>query len=169
MIIEIEDYDGIISLVNAATYQPFVDENWELEQLKSHFIHQMKLNTILVWQTNNHGGGSWKVNCLTEESNEAAHSEFTAFIEVTDGKLYLADYTDLTMAAQFSTDTIPAEGHADQVYEIVNGSYQVKVKRLFHPEEEVKENNIAFELVFTRTDQVNTNPVDQLFWYTYSL
>ena len=70
MTIEIADYDGIISLVNSQTYKTFVGENWELEELKNHFISQMNLDSIVVWQTNNFGGGNWKVKFDTTESIE---------------------------------------------------------------------------------------------------
>ena len=110
MIININDYDGIISLVNSETYNSFVAENWELEQLKKHFIDEMNSDSIIVWQTNNFGGDNWKVDLRTDESEEIAHSEFTKSIQVTNGKLYLADYTDLTNPfafAFFNTAAIP--------------------------------------------------------------
>jgi hypothetical protein len=35
------DDDGLIALVNANRYETFVNSDWSLEQLKSHFIEQM--------------------------------------------------------------------------------------------------------------------------------
>ena len=58
MKIKVNDFDGIISLVNSETYQSFVDENWKLEQLKKHFINEMNKESIIVWQTNNFGSDS---------------------------------------------------------------------------------------------------------------
>ncbi|MDF2457475.1 MAG: hypothetical protein K0R51_3468 [Cytophagaceae bacterium] len=167
MIIEISDYDGIISLVNAAVYQTFVDEDWELDQLKVHFMEQMNANAILVWQSNNIGGGNWKVEFTSTESNKVAHSEFTAVIEVTNGELYLADYTDLTMAAQYQEYKIPAAQHGHQKTPIENGKYLVKVKRLFNPDEELDEDEIAFEIVLTKTNEINTDPITEVFWGTF--
>jgi hypothetical protein len=167
MTIEINDYDGIISLVNSETYKTFVDKDWELEQLKNHFIHQMNLNSLIVWQTNNFGGSYWKVKFNTIESNEIAHSEFNTSIEVTEGKLYLADYTDLTMCAQFEEYKIPAKKRENQYIEIENGKYQVKVKRLFNPDENLDEDKFAFEIVLTKTEEIIENPIDKIFWWTF--
>ena len=167
MVIEISDEDGIISLVNTETYKTFVNEDWELDQLKAHFIDQMNSNAFLVWQTNNFGGGNWKVRFTTTESDEIAHSEFTAAIEVTAGELHLADYTDLTMAAQFMDYKIPADQHENQKVQIENGKYIVKVKRLFHPEEEMEEEKIAFEIVLTKVAEINKNQMTEIFWATF--
>ncbi len=167
MIININDYDGIISLVNSETYNSFVAENWELEQLKKHFIDEMNSDSIIVWQTNNFGGDNWKVDLRTDESEEIAHSEFTKSIQVTNGKLYLADYTDLTMAAQFNDYSIPAKGHEMQVFEIENGKYQVKIKRLFNPDEELEEGKNAFEIIFRKNTEINNLKVDKIFWWTF--
>lgn len=167
MTIEITDYDGIISLINAETYQTFVDEDWELEQLKEHFTEQMKQNALLVWQTNNFGGGNWKIKVTTTKSNKLAHSEFISSIEVTTEELYLADYTDLTMAAQFEDNKIPAEEHEHQKIELENGYYLVKVKRLFDPEEEINEEHIAFEIVLTKTSKMKSDPIKEIFWATF--
>ena len=164
MIIEVADYDGIISLVNAKSYKTFVDEDWQLEQLKAHFLEQMNLNTLIVWQTNNFEGGNWKVRFTSIEGEEVAHSSFTAVLEVTDGELYLADYTDLTMAAQFKEYKIPAAQHENQKITLENGRYLIKVKRLFDPEEELAEEDIAFEIVLTKTAELNNNPVTEIFW-----
>ena len=167
MTIYINDYDGIISLVNSDTYKTFVSEKWELEQLKNHFIAEMNSDSIIVWQANNFGGDNWKIKLTTNESDEVAHSEFTKSIEVTNGKLYLADYTDLTMAAQFSDYSIPAKGHEKQNFEIENGTYHVKIKRLFNPAEELEEGKTAFEIVFLKTNQTNILKADKIFWWTF--
>jgi len=167
MTIYINDYDGIISLVNSDTYKTFVSENWELEQLKSHFIEEMNSDSIIVWQTNNFGGDNWKIELTTNESVEVAHSEFTKTIEVTNGKLYLADYTDLTMVAQFSDYSIPAKGHENQSFEIENGKYLVKIKRFFNPDEKLEEGKNAFEIVFLKTNQIDFLKVDKIFWWTF--
>lgn len=167
MIITINDFDGIISLVNSETYNSFVSEDWEIEQLKNHFIDEMNSDSIIVWQTNNFGGDNWKVELKTIESDKIAHSEFTKSIEVTNGKLYLADYTDLTMAAQFNDFSIPIKGHEKQVFEIENGKYEVKIKRLFDPDEELEEGKNAFEIIFLKTTQTKNLKVDQIFWWTF--
>lgn len=47
------------------------------------------------------------------------------YITVTDGSLYLIDYTNLTMAAQFSDEFIPDQDCAQFKIELENGSYAV--------------------------------------------
>ncbi|MBP6385021.1 MAG: hypothetical protein KA313_02875 [Pseudarcicella sp.] len=167
MTIEINDYDGIISIVNEVTYNSFVADNWELEQLKLHLINEMNSNSIIVWQTNNFGGGNWKIKITSIEDSKKSFSEFSKTIKVTNGKLYLADYTDLTMAAQFKHYKIPAIGHENQKIDIENGNYIVKIKRMFDPEEEFNENEIAFEIVFTKTKQLVGIKFEKIFWWTF--
>jgi hypothetical protein len=167
MTIKINDFDGIISLVNSKTYNTYVSENWELEQLKRHFVTQMNANSIIVWQTNNFGGGEWKIKISMSESDELAFSEFNKLIEVTDNKLYLADYTDLTMAAQFKTNKIPADYAKNQFFEIENGVYNAKVRRLFNPDEQIKGDKIAFEIVMERTKTKEIDEVNKVFWWTF--
>jgi hypothetical protein len=62
MKLKIIDDDGFIALVNGANYQGFVDDDWQFDQLMTHFINQMNIGNIVVWQTSNDGGGNWLVS-----------------------------------------------------------------------------------------------------------
>lgn len=134
MIHKIYDEDGFIALVNAATYQSFVDEDWNLEQLMAHFATEMGQHHLVVWQTSNMGGGVWNVTFLDAPSTTHAYREFTDTITVTDGKLYLTDYTDLTMAAQFRDERIPSINNEELKVPLANGDYNITIRQMVDPD-----------------------------------
>ena len=167
MQIRIQDYDGIISIVNSDRYLSFVDKNWELEQIKSHFVEQMNSQNIIVWQTNNFGGGNWNIEILNSPSNKLSHSEFIKTIEVTDNKLFVSNYTDLTMVAQFDDEKIPSKHNSDKFIALENGLYQLTIRRMFNPNEEFDETNVAFEVVIKKTSEENKNDTEKIYWWTF--
>jgi hypothetical protein len=134
MRISIDDEDGIIAIVNAARYFGFVDPDWELQQLKQHFISEMNNNNLIVWRTNIYGG-TWNIEMRERPSAEKAFRQFEKTISVTRGELYIASYTDLTMAAQFEEERIPSTVNADVRIEIANGEYNFTVRQMFDPAE----------------------------------
>lgn len=143
---EIYDEDGFIALVNTNSYQSFVDEDWELDQLLGHFVKQMNRDALLVWATAP-GGGLWKITVTDKPSAEAAFREVEKTVDVTKGKLYLINYTDLTMAAQFKDEVLPAKDNADFFVELPKGKYSVTVRQMFNPDDYDYKADNTFELV----------------------
>jgi hypothetical protein len=173
MKLKIIDDDGFIALVNGANYQGFVDDDWQFDQLMTHFINQMNIGNIVVWQTSNDGGGNWLVSFQEQSSNASAFRQFDQFINVTTGELFLTNYGDLTMAAQFSDASIPAAHNADLKIELKNGWYKLTVRQLFDPDNylqhfdtETKE-NISFEIIITPSAKLVQQQVNGVYWQDF--
>lgn len=162
----IYDEDGFLGLIDAATYKGFVDEDWSLPQLLTHFVSQMNGQSLVIWQTNNIGGGAWEVEILSKPSIKKAFRAFSHTIQVTSGLLYLTTYTDLTMAAQFADEPLPSKQNAGLEIPLENGGYLVTVRQLFDPyaSEEKEEEGADFELVFEKTDQV-ISEIEGVYWW----
>ena len=99
-------------------------------------------------------------------SAEQSFREFSHEIEVTNGRLYLVDYTDLTMVTQFEDDTLPREDHADQYIELENGMYLVTVRQMFDPDapERYDMEALVFEIIPKRIFQKGGDKTEQIIW-----
>ena len=170
MKLNIIDDDGFIALVNGANYQGFVGEDWQFDQLITHFVDQMNLGNVIVWQASNDGGGDWLVSFQEHPSSTPAFRQFEHFINVTTGQLFLSNYSDLTMAAQFSDISIPLPHNADLEIELENGWYKVIVRQLFDPDNalqhfEIEANeNVSFEIIVTPSNELVNQPVNKVYW-----
>lgn len=157
----IYDDDGYIGLVNAGSYASFVDSDWQLEQLFRHFSNAINSETLIVWETSP-GGGSWIVDFMEAPSEQKAFHEFESTIVVTDERLCLVSYADLTMAAQFEDERLPAKGNADLYIELPSGRYNCLVRQMFVPEED----GDRFEIILRPPTERKGAPVSDVFWNT---
>jgi len=170
MKLEIIDDDGFIALVNSDNYQAFVDNDWKFGQLMTHFVDQMNAGNIVIWQTGIDGGGNWLVSFQEQPSNAKAFRHFDHFINVTTGELFLTNYSDLTMAAQFSDVSVPAAHNTDLKIELENGCYKLTVRQLFNPDSHMKyfdpetKENISFEIVLTLSTENIQQQVNDIYW-----
>lgn len=119
---------NFISLVDAQAYESFVDEDWDLlTDLLPHVIEQQQKGTILMYQMTADGiEDDWKITISCEPVSVETYIKKTVnHITVTDHSLYLIDYTNLTMAAQFPDETIPDQDCAPFQIELKNARYAV--------------------------------------------
>ena len=119
---------NFISLVNAQSYESFIDEDWDLiSDLIPHVITQQQKGNILMYQMTGEGiEADWRIAITHDSVTVKKYLKKTVnYITVTDGSLYLIDYTNLTMAAQFSDEFIPDQDCAQFKIELENGSYAV--------------------------------------------
>lgn len=161
----IADEDGFIAIVNADRYKGFVSEDWELDQLFTHFTNEMNHQNVIVWQTDSEGGGLWSVAVLSAPSANDSFREFSKTITVTDGHLYFATYTDLTMAAQFEDEKIPSNENADLKIAVVNGNYEVIVRQLFNPDD-LGEHDTDFEIILTKVEDDVAMNSEGVYWWS---
>ncbi|HEY9260871.1 hypothetical protein [Chitinophaga sp.] len=154
------DDDGYIGIVNADSYISFVDSDWQLNQLFNHFSKAINDETLIVWGTSP-GGGSWIVDFLEARSEQQSFREFESTIVVTDGRLYLVNYTDLTMAAQFEDYTLPDKRNTDLCIELQPGRYRCIVRQMFIPEKD----GDRFEIIL-RPAERKGEPVNDVYWNT---
>jgi hypothetical protein len=164
MKLKITDGSGFLALVNAHTYESFVDEDWQLPQLMNHFISEMNKNSLILWATGT--TNEWIVDIL-EESTNTYFRAFSKIIKVTDGCLYLTNYEDLTMAAQYSDEVIPQKHNSNLKVSIQNGFYDVTVRQLSDPElDTIFEEETNFEITFEHVSaSESAKEVDNIFWW----
>ena len=164
---ELFDEDGVIALVNADRYRGFVDNDWSLNQLLDHFINEMVSENLIAWQSNNIGGEDWKIEILVTPSERKSFREFEQTINVTNGELYLASYTDLTMAAQFEDEVIPSKENANLKYELMNGKYLAIVRQMFNPDsyENEESDDTDFEIILKPVNEYISTKIDAVHWW----
>lgn len=165
-ILEISDDSGFMGLVNVETYDSFVSENWGFDDLRERFIREMNRCTMLFWSTGREG--LWNVRITTDKEEHKPFRTIRGKISVTDEKLFLINYEDLSMAAQFQNEKLPLRHNADLGLRIENGNYNVKINQLFNPDSLMPEDDdkVHFEIVIEKTlaGEVGTNKFDRIPW-----
>jgi hypothetical protein len=163
--LNIFDEDGFIAILNADEYQSFVDTDWEFKQLMTHFVKQLNHDTLIIWATNPQGG-NWRVRFTDTPSNEKVYRQFNKTIQVTTGELYLTNYSDLAMAAQFADDKIPSKHNSNLFVKIPNGKYELNVRQMFDPDNyDYTSDTNTYEVVISSADNKNKTK-DHVFWWT---
>jgi hypothetical protein len=165
-IFKISDDSGFMGLVNADRYNSFVSKNWRFDDLRERFIQEMNQSNLLFWSTGQEG--LWNVRITTDKEEYKPFRAFGGEINVTDEKLFLINYEDLSMAAQFQDEKLPLKHNADLGLRIENGIYNVKINQLFNPDSLTPDDNdkVHFEIVIekTRNGEVGTNKFDGIPW-----
>jgi len=162
----IKDDSGFLGIVNADTYKSFVSEDWELSQLFNHFIDEINNDHLILWATSSEN--VWTVNFVSKPSEIKSFREFYKTIEVTSGKIFLTNYEDLTMAAQYSDEKIPTKDNADLCIDLDNGRYEFQIRQLFDPEDNNYEpkGQVNFEIVVQAATNEHSQHIDKVFWWT---
>src|SRR6476646_11864377 len=107
----ISDDSGFLALVNAEKYISFIGPDWTYEEIQQRFTEQTEANAIFIWPTRSEG--FYDVTILAKPTTKTAFREFMGKIEVTKECLYLTNYEDLSMAAQFEDETLPSSHNSD--------------------------------------------------------
>ncbi|WP_116108384.1 hypothetical protein [Lewinella sp. IMCC34191] len=165
MNLKIIDNDGFLALVDSNKYQPYVKEDWEFDQLISHFISQSNEGHMIIWKTGDEGD-EWNIRIENEKTAKNSFREFEARINVTDGQLFLTEYADLTMSASYPSSKIPSKHNSDLKIHLDNGHYNVIIRQLFNPNLDYSEIKIHFEIIFTKSE-INKidKPIDKIIWF----
>ena len=127
-VLSISDDSGFLALVNAERYKSFVGSDLNSQQLQQRFTEQSKAQTIFIWETGSEGFHN--VAIIPEPTTQTATKEFKGQIEVTRGCIYLTNYEDLSMAAQFDNENLPAAHNSDLIIHLPNAGYNVTVRQL---------------------------------------
>ena len=129
--------DGsIIAIANAHKYNQTLihQENWTWKQLNE-FILLTNADHLITFTTA--WEDEWTLEFLiNEQSNDAYFRKFEKSIHVTDGSLYLINWTDLTSSLQFKNTNIPDAVNKELKIDVGNGFYNVTVKQLFDHEDD---------------------------------
>lgn len=129
------DEDGFFALVSPDLYRGFVAEDWELDQLMSHFLDELNSGSLFIAYP---GPDDADEPVLFNKDSSAATPlrEAVGTVEVSAAGLWLTDYTQLTMAAQFrdessialSATLLPVpEGLHTVVFQQVDMGYRLTV------------------------------------------
>jgi len=159
--VEIADEDGILALVDPATFRHHVPD-WDFDLLTARFAEEGAAQHGLVWMTGMHGYGQWRVEFRTRPSRRSAFRDARGTVEVTDGRLQLVTYGELTAAAEEPTSVLTTESGRD--HRLPNGLYGVRLRQLFDPgSTDPAEDEAVFEVVLTpaRRRSVTASP----FWW----
>lgn len=103
------DEDGFFCLVAPDAYRGFVDEDWQLEQLLTHFVAQMREGSLFIAYPGPDDADE-AVAVADDRADTSALREAVSTVDVGAGGLWLTDYTQLTMAAQFDDEAPTASG-----------------------------------------------------------
>jgi hypothetical protein len=162
-ILTITDDSGILAIVNADKYNSFVSEEWELPQILKRFVDEMNNDNLIIWSTG--FKSTWTVNFLSQPSDKKSFREFSKTIAVTDGQLFLTNYEDLTMSAQYEDEKIPAKHNADLFVKVDNGTYDFKIRQLFDPTDyERRPRDTDFEIIVQLNTKATDQNVHEVFW-----
>ena len=163
----ITDESGFLGIVNPDKYNSFFSEDWQLSQLFKHFVGEMNNDNLILWSTGSEN--IWTVNFVNKPSKKKSYREFYKTLEVTNGKIVLTNYEDLTMAAQYRDEKIPAKQHADLSIDLDNGRHEFQIRQFFDPEDDNYglEGKVSFEIVIQKDPtRKELQPIDKVFWQT---
>lgn len=152
----VPDDSGILAVVDANRYHPFIGPAWTLDQILTRFRESMRDRCMLVWSPGCEG--NWRV-VATLGPAESGHFRLAeGSIQVESDGLHVVSYDSLTMAAQFSDVPVPQAHERDNLIRLPRGLYTCTVAQLFPPEENGSEaifNQEAphFRLSFARSSE----------------
>ncbi|GAA2070345.1 hypothetical protein [Microbacterium hatanonis] len=121
------DEDGFVCLVAPETYHGFVDEDWELGQLLGHFVSQMNLGSLFIAYPGPDDAGA-AVAFVERAARPMTTSDAVGSVVVGPGGLWVTDYAQLTMAAQFD-DEAPTSSGAVRL-SVHEGVHRVTLQRV---------------------------------------
>ena len=116
------DEDGFVCVVAPDTYEGFVHPDWTLEALLVRFVEQMNRGSLFIAYP---GPGDADSDLAFEMAPPGISEGRTAvgMVQVGPAGLWLTDYTQLTMAAQFSDESSITT--YSQRLPVAPGQYQV--------------------------------------------
>lgn len=161
----ITDDSGFLGIVNADKYNSFVNEDWQVPQLFNHFVDEMNDDNLILWSTGSEN--VWTVNFVNKPSETKSFREFHTTLEVTNRKIFLTNYEDLSMAAQDHDGRIPAKHNADLSIDLDNGRHKFQIRQFFDPADDNYEpqGKVNFEIVIRKdTTSKKLQQVDKVFW-----
>jgi hypothetical protein len=159
--------DGsIIAIANTKKYNETLSNqtNWTWKQFNHFILDKNKDNLIVfntVWEND------WVFEFLiNKKTGKPYFRKFEQSIEVSDQKLYLITWTDLTASLQFENTKLPEELNKDLKIDLKNGYYKVVVKQLFNPEDDVcvTEGKTNFVVEFSIQSENPKLNADSIMW-----
>jgi hypothetical protein len=150
-VLEVTDDSGFLAVVVPASYEGFVEVDWQFDQLFRHFVAQMTRRSLLIWGTGLEG--FWRVDVRRRRSLVRGFREVVGPIRVAGGAVLVTNYEALTMAAQFWDVRLPERHQQSLLVEFPDGEYDCRVVQMFDPceSESAGPGKPDFILEFSRT------------------
>jgi hypothetical protein len=163
--LNIIDGSGFIAVVNPNKYLSFVDENWEFPQLLNHFVEEMNKQSLIIWSTGLQN--TWTVLFSNTPSDQKAFREISKSIIVTDEHLFLTNYEDLSMAAQFPEEKIPSSHNSILAIKLNNGNYIFSIRQMFDPTNYSHDQSDKpdFEIIIQASNNDDLIKAETVFWW----
>ncbi|OYD61034.1 hypothetical protein BDB13_5962 [Rhodococcus sp. OK302] len=150
------DEDGFICLVAAGHYDGFVGTDWELDELLTRFAEQMSRGALFVAYAGPDAAGG-ELRIVAEGSSQRAEREAAGVIDAADG-VWLTDYTQLTMGAQFD-DERPETDDPDSRLSVPAGRYRILLREF------ASDDGPVFELVVSPAGVDDTVAHAEVPWF----
>jgi hypothetical protein len=115
----IPDDSGIIAIVDALRYRPFIGPEWTLEQILERFRRSMAEQCLLIWSTGSEG--NWRVSAALRPPEPSPYPSAQGTIQVSGTGLYAVSYDSLTMAAQFEDEPVPQPHEEGNLIQLERG------------------------------------------------
>ena len=158
------DDSGLLSIVDASAYSTFVGADWTYEQLLAHFATEMAKGTILVWECGD-GGGDYQIEVRTGFTDTQGFRSAIGCLRADNGRLNIASYTALTMAAQFEEYSIPAKQESEEVFDVPWESVRVRIVQMYDPNDYEDQPSVHFIL---ELEAGEAPPLGGVLWETSS-
>lgn len=162
---------NFLALVNAETYHSFVNEDWTLGELFSHWGNEAKEGNILVFGMTQEGTqANWRIGVGFKEAEEQTYyKKATGAIKVTDNSLYIVEYNCLTMAAQFNDCKVPDKNCEKFKIELANGVYQVVATQFYNADQDAHIGRDNCDLTFSFAKQNSSESFSAnkgVYWFS---
>ncbi len=128
---EVSDDSGFLALIDPDAYRSFVNEDWTLDELMAHFKNQMQQQRMLIWGTG--AEKIWQVELRFSTGRQLGYRNVDGPLVVTNNRLLLTNYDELTMAAQFQDVILPEPPQEDRIIPISTGMYQCRIVQTNDP------------------------------------
>jgi hypothetical protein len=122
------DEDGFVALVAPDRYAGFVGANWTFEQVTERFVAEMNRRSLFIaCPGSDHASADMTFSWAPTTEN--VQREVSGIIEVGADGLWITDYTQLTMAAQFASEGPTASFSSTRV-PVDEGRYRVTLQQV---------------------------------------
>ncbi|PHP90557.1 hypothetical protein CFB52_010640 [Burkholderia sp. AU18528] len=155
------DADGFVALVCPDMYSGYVDENWTLDQVLARFAEQMN-NAALFIAYPGHDFADRVLRISDAPLPATVLREVSGVVNVGEQGLWLTDYTQLTMAAQFR-DELPMRNHHLRM-PVSPGPHRLTLRQLASPTENASSPSIELIVTSFPSNQ-NDAHFDSVPWF----
>lgn len=160
------DDSGILSIINIDKYISFVADDATAQDILLHATQEMNNQHAILWQACKHPDKKICIEFRNSATDLIPFDEILHTIEVTDEKLYIVNFTDLAMVAQFDDIILPCLDRKDWSINLPNGLYQLNIRKMFDEEDEWNDDiNTHYEIIINPAESGYRILSNGIYWY----